>query len=196
MPGVVRYFGAWLADCQASTSCWAGACVERSWSSCSTLEPRWTSTSTGDAVRSRRWWAWSGRTTLPGKRGDEIETEVAAGDLAAGDLDLLVIAGGYGPDKLRLDEGLLQLVRDLDGQGKTIAFICHGGWVPVSAGIVEGRRMTGNPSIEDDVRNAGAQWEDSEVVVDGNLVSSRNPDDLPAFMRATIEVAAHAEAPA
>ena len=116
--------------------------------------------------------------------------------MAAGDLDLLVIAGGYGPDKLRLDEGLLQLVRDLDGQGKTIAFICHGGWVPVSAGIVEGRRMTGNPSIEDDVRNAGAQWEDSEVVVDGNLVSSRNPDDLPAFMRATIEVAAHAEAPA
>ncbi len=135
-------------------------------------------------------------TTLPGKRGDEIETEVAAGDLSAGDLDLLVIAGGYGPDKLRLDEGLLQLVRDLDGQGRTIAFICHGGWVPVSAGIVEGRRMTGNPSIEDDVRNAGAEWEDSEVVVDGNLVSSRKPDDLPAFMRATIEVAAHAEAPA
>jgi len=135
-------------------------------------------------------------TTLPGKRGDEIETEVAAGDLSAGDLDLLVIAGGYGPDKLRLDEGLLQLVRDLDGQGKTIALICHGGWVAVSAGIVEGRRMTGNPSIEDDVRNAGGEWEDSEVVIDANLVSSRKPDDLPAFMRATIEVAAHAEAPA
>jgi protease I len=134
--------------------------------------------------------------TLPGKRGDEIETEVATGDLSADDLDLLVIAGGYGPDKMRLDDGLLQLVRELDGQGKTIAFICHGGWVPISAGVVEGRRMTGNPSIEDDVRNAGAEWEDSEVVVDGNLVSSRKPDDLPAFMRSTIEVAAHAGAPA
>ncbi len=127
--------------------------------------------------------------TLPGKRGDQIETQAAAGDLSAEDLDLLVIAGGYGPDKLRLDDGLLSLVRDLDAQGKTIAFVCHGGWVPVSAGIAEGRRMTGNPSIEDDVRNAGAEWEDSEVVVDGNLVSSRKPDDLPAFMRATIAAA-------
>jgi protease I len=131
--------------------------------------------------------------TLPGKRGDEIETDVATSDLSAGDLDVLVIAGGYGPDKMRLDKGLLELVRELHDQGKTIAFICHGGWVPISAGIVEGRRVTGNPSIEDDVRNAGAQWEDAEVVVDGNLVSSRNPDDLPAFMRSTIEVAAHAE---
>jgi protease I len=134
--------------------------------------------------------------TLPGKRGDEIETERAASDLSAGDLDLLVIAGGYGPDKLRLDEGLLELVRGLHDQGKPITFICHAGWVPISAGILEGRRVTGNPAIEDDVRNAGAEWEDAEVVVDGNLVSSRKPDDLPAFMRATIEVAAHAGAPA
>ena len=134
--------------------------------------------------------------TLPGKRGDQIETERAAGDLSAGDLDLLVIAGGYGPDKLRLDEDLLKLVRELDGEGKTIAVICHAGWVLVSAGVVEGRRLTGNPSIEDDVRNAGADWEDAEVVVDGNFVSSRKPDDLPAFMRSTIEVAAHAAAPA
>jgi len=135
-------------------------------------------------------------TTLPGKRGDEIEVERAAGDLSADDVDVLVIAGGYGPDKLRLDDGLLELVRNVHAQEKTIAFICHGGWVPISAGIVEGRRLTGNPSIEDDVRNAGAEWESSEVVVDGNLVSSRKPDDLPAFMRATIEVAAHAGAPA
>jgi len=133
--------------------------------------------------------------TLPGKRGDEIEVERAAGDLSGGDLDLLVIAGGYGPDKLRMDEGLLTLVRDLDGQGKPIAFICHGGWVPVSAGILAGRRVTGNPAIEDDARNAGAEWEDAEVVVEGNLISSRKPDDLPAFMREMIEVAAHAPAP-
>ena len=130
--------------------------------------------------------------TLPGKRGDQIEVERATADVSADELDVLVIAGGYGPDKMRLDEGLLNLVRDLHGAQKPIAFICHGGWVPISAGIVEGRRMTGNPSIADDVRNAGAEWEDSEVVVDGHLVSSRKPDDLPAFLRALIEVAAHA----
>lgn len=130
--------------------------------------------------------------TLPGKRGDEITTEAAAGDLSADDLDILVVAGGYGPDKLRLDEGLLALVRGLDEQRKPIAFICHGGWVPASAGIVSGRRVTGNPAIVDDMRNAGAEWEDAEVVVDGHLVSSRTPDDLPAFLRATIEVAAQA----
>ncbi len=133
--------------------------------------------------------------TLPGKRGDEIEVERTAGDVSAGELDLLVIAGGYGPDKLRMDQGLLALVRDLDGQDKPIACICHGGWVALSAGIVTGRRMTGNPAIEDDVRNAGAEWEDAEVVVDGNLVSSRKPDDLPAFMREMIGVAAHAATP-
>ena len=134
--------------------------------------------------------------TLPGKRGDEIQTERAAGDVSPGDLDLLVVAGGYGPDKLRMDGGLLDLVRGLDEQSKPIAFICHGGWVPASAGIVAGRRVTGNPAIEDDMRNAGADWEDAEVVVEGNLISSREPADLPAFMRATIDVAAHAPAPA
>lgn len=137
-----------------------------------------------------------GGATLPGKRGDEITTDRAAGDLSADDLDILVIAGGYGPDKLRMDEGLLSLVRGLDEQHKTIATICHAGWVLISAGVVEGRRATGNPAIEDDMRNAGAHWENADVVVDGHLVSSRNPDDLPAFMRALIEVAAHAPAAA
>ena len=130
--------------------------------------------------------------TLPGKRGDEITTERAAADLTADDLDILVIAGGYGPDKLRLDEGIRALIRAMDEQGKPIAVICHAGCVLISAGVVAGRRMTGNPSIEDDARNAGAEWEDAEVVVDGHLISSRRPDDLPAFMRATIEVAARA----
>jgi protease I len=134
--------------------------------------------------------------TVPGKKGVDLEAERAAAELDADDLDLLVIAGGYGPDKLRTDDGVLALVRDLHDQGKTIAFICHAGWVPVSAGIVDGRRVTSVRAIADDLRNAGAEWEDSEVVVDGNLISSRRPDDLPAFMRATIEVAAHAAAPA
>ena len=105
-----------------------------------------------------------------------------------------MIAGGYGPDKLRMDEGVLRLVRELNEQGKPIAFICHAGWVPASAGIVRGRVATSAPSIADDLRNAGAEWKDAEVVVDGNLVSSRGPDDLPAFMRATIELAARTPA--
>jgi len=134
--------------------------------------------------------------TVKGKKGHELEVEQAADDLVAEDLDLLVIAGGYGPDKLRLDEGVLRLVRELSERGKPVAFICHAGWVPASAGIVAGRRVTSYPSIADDLRNAGAEWEDSEVVVDGSLISSRRPDDLPAFMRATIEVAAQAGAPA
>ena len=128
--------------------------------------------------------------TVRGKKGEELEVERVAADLGADDLDLLVIAGGYGPDKLRADQGVLRLVRGLHEQEKPIAFICHAGWVPASAGIVEGRRVTSYPSIADDMRNAGAEWEDAEVVVDGNLVSSRRPDDLPAFMRATIELAA------
>jgi protease I len=132
--------------------------------------------------------------TVAGKKGQLLEVEQAADDLLADDLDLVVIAGGYGPDKLRTDEGVLRLVRELNEQGKPIAFICHAGWVPASAGIVRGRVATSAPSIADDLRNAGAEWKDAEVVVDGNLVSSRGPDDLPAFMRATIELAARTPA--
>jgi protease I len=126
---------------------------------------------------------------LTGKRGQAMITDRAASEISAGDLDLLVIAGGFGPDKLRMDDGVQRLVRELDVAGKPIAFICHAGWVPVSAGVLEGRRVTSHPNIADDCRNAGARWEDSEVVVDGNLISSRRPDDLPAFMAATIEIA-------
>ncbi len=134
--------------------------------------------------------------TVPGKKGHELKVEQAAADVRADELDLLVIAGGYGPDKLRTDDGVIRLVRDMHEAGKPIAFICHAGWVPASAGIVQGKRVTSVAAIADDLRNAGADWEDSEVVVDGNLISSRRPDDLPAFMRATIEVAAGAGAPA
>jgi protease I len=134
--------------------------------------------------------------SLTGKRGQELTTDNAAADLDAADLDLLVIAGGFGPDKLRTDEGVQRLVRGMNGAGKPIGFICHAGWVPASAGIVAGRRLTSYPTIADDLRNAGAEWEDAEVVVDGNLVSSRRPDDLPAFMRAVIEVGVGAGEPA
>jgi protease I len=137
-----------------------------------------------------------GGTTVTGKKGMELAVDKAAADVSADDLDLLVIAGGYGPDKLRTDEGVLRLVRELNDQDKPIAFICHAGWVPASAGIVTGRRLTSVPAIKDDLVNAGADWEDAEVVVDGNFVTSRRPPDLPAFMRAAIEVAVHAGAPA
>jgi protease I len=133
--------------------------------------------------------------TVTGKKGQKLEVENAAADLIAADLDILVIAGGYGPDKLRTDHGVQNLVRRMDDQGKPVAFICHAGWVPVSAGILAGHRVTSHPAIADDLRNAGAVWEDSEVVVDVNLVSSRRPDDLPAFMRALIEVAVGTEEP-
>src|SRR5919198_625838 len=136
-----------------------------------------------------------GGTAVKGKQGVELTTDQAASDLIADDLDVLVIAGGFGPDKLRIDDGVKALVRGMHEQGKPIAFICHAGWVPASAGIVAGRRVTSVPAIADDMRNAGAEWEDSEVVVDGNLVSSRRPPDLPAFMRALIGVAVEAAEP-
>jgi protease I len=126
---------------------------------------------------------------LRGKHGQPLVTDRAAGDVAAADLDLLVISGGYGPDKLRLDDGVKRLVREIDEAGKPLAFICHAGWVPISAGIIADRRCTSVAQIADDLRNAGARWEDAEVVVDGNLVSSRRPEDLPAFMRELIGVA-------
>jgi protease I len=132
---------------------------------------------------------------VTGKKGIELTIDHAAADLVPDDLDMLVIAGGYGPDKLRTDEGVKALVRGMDEQEKPLAFICHAGWVPVSARIVAGRRVTSVPAIADDLRNAGASWEDSEVVVDGNLVSSRRPPDLPAFMRALIGVAVEAAEP-
>jgi protease I len=133
-----------------------------------------------------------GDVTLEGKQGVGLTTELAASDLDPEDLEILVIAGGFGPDKLRTDEGVKALVRGMDERGKPIAFICHAGWVPISAGILDGRRATSVGAIADDMRNAGVRWEDAEVVVDGNLVSSRRPPDLPAFMRELIGVAERA----
>jgi protease I len=126
--------------------------------------------------------------TVTGKKGQQLETDAAAADVSAEEFDILVLPGGYGPDKLRTDEGIKRLVREMNQQGKPVAFICHAGWIPISAGILDGRRATSYYTIADDMKNAGADWEDSEVVVDGNLVSSRKPDDLPAFMNALIEV--------
>lgn len=115
-----------------------------------------------------------------------VTAEEDVNDLNAGEFDAVVIPGGYAPDRMRRHPALLRFVHDLHEQGKLIAFICHAGWVPISAGILKGKRATSAPAIRDDMANAGARWEDSEVVIDGNLVSSRGPDDLPAFCRAII----------
>lgn len=121
-----------------------------------------------------------------GENGMTIKTEAAFSSLDASQLDGIVIAGGYGPDKMRKNPDCLALVKALHDEQKTIAFICHAGWVPISAGILKGKRATSVDSIKDDMVNAGCQWEDSVVVIDGNLISSRGPDDLPDFTRAII----------
>ncbi len=126
--------------------------------------------------------------TYPGKYGYPIVAERSYDQVSAGDIDGVLIPGGYAPDHIRRYPKALQLVRDLDAQGKLIAAICHAGWVLCSAGILPGRRVTCFSAIRDDVVNAGGLYEDAEVVVDRNLVTSRKPDDLPAFCVAAIQV--------
>lgn len=104
----------------------------------------------------------------------------------AKDFDGVVIPGGFGPDYLRRYKACLKLVKDLHDQGKLVAFICHAGWVPISCGILKGRKATSTAGIKDDMINAGCKWEDKSLVVDGNLVSSRGPADLPDFMKGVI----------
>ncbi|MCL6508707.1 MAG: type 1 glutamine amidotransferase [Bryobacteraceae bacterium] len=123
-----------------------------------------------------------------GKYGYPIVSDRSYEQVRAADFDGVVIPGGYAPDLIRRYPAALQFVRDMDAQGKLVAAICHAGWVLCSAGILKGRRVTCFSAIKDDVVNAGALYEDAEVVVDRNLVTSRKPDDLPAFCRASIAV--------
>lgn len=126
--------------------------------------------------------------TLTGKRGDvTCVPQLAIGDAAADDFDALVIPGGYSPDKLRTDEDMVRFVRHTMEADKPVAAICHAGSLLIEAGVVAGRRLTSWPSIRTDLRNAGAEVVDEEVVVDGNLITSRNPDDIPAFCAAILD---------
>jgi protease I len=134
----------------------------------------------------------TGKDSYRGKHGLTAEAQKSAHSVRPSDLDALVIPGGYAPDRMRRDETLLALVRGVAEFDRPVAFICHAGWVAISAGIVAGRRVTSTPSIRDDLVNAGAHWEDSEVVRDGPLISSRNPGDLPAFCRTLIAALADA----
>ena len=123
-----------------------------------------------------------------GKNGYPCVADAAIVEMRARDFDGLVVPGGFMPDKLRRDADVLQLVRDFDAAGKLIAAICHGGWIPISAGVYRGVRVTGSLGIKDDLVNAGAVWEDAPVVIDRHFVSSRKPDDLPDFCRGILQV--------
>ena len=127
-------------------------------------------------------------TTYTSKLGYPCAADQAYDQVTAKDFDGVIIPGGYAPDHMRRHARCNQLVHDLNKQGKLVAAICHGGWVLCSSNMLKGRRATSFFAIKDDLANAGALWEDAEVVVDGNLVTSRKPDDLPAFCRAAIEV--------
>ncbi|MBA3259148.1 MAG: type 1 glutamine amidotransferase [Gemmatimonadales bacterium] len=130
--------------------------------------------------------AGTGEKTYQGKRGYPLTVDTSVDQIEAAAFDGLVIPGGYAPDIMRRSTRLLELTREINDAGKPVAFICHAGWVPISAGIVRGKRGTSVGAIRDDLVNAGMLWEDSPVVVDGNLISSRTPADLPDFMRALI----------
>jgi len=121
-------------------------------------------------------------------KADEHEVDKLVEEADASDYDALLIPGGVGnPDQLRADENVVQFTRDFFEQGKPVAAICHGPWVLVEAGVVKGRKVTSWPSLQTDIRNAGGNWVDEQVVVDQGLVTSRKPDDIPAFNDKMIE---------
>jgi len=128
-----------------------------------------------------------GEKTYQGKRGYPVTVDSQVDQIESADFDGLVIPGGFAPDQLRRFDRVLQLTREIYQAGKPVAFICHAGWVPISAKILKGKRATSVRAIKDDMENAGVLWEDSAVVVDGNLISSRTPADLPQFCRALIQ---------
>lgn len=119
---------------------------------------------------------------------DHFEVELDVRDARAGDFDALVLPGGVAnPDSLRLNNTAIAFIREFARENKPIAAICHGPWTLIDAGIAEGKRLTSWPSLKEDIRNAGGEWVDEAVVVDGKLVTSRKPDDLPVFNQAILE---------
>ena len=129
--------------------------------------------------------------TVHGKHGLEMTPDVSIDEAPGADeLDGVVIPGGWAPDKLRRNQKLLQIVRDMDAQGKIIATICHGGWVPISAGIMKGRKAVGSTGIKDDITNAGGIWTNEAAFREGNMVWGRVVADIPAFCRELVDALA------
>ncbi|MBA2448381.1 MAG: type 1 glutamine amidotransferase [Chloroflexi bacterium] len=134
--------------------------------------------------------------TYTSKHGYPVKVDAEAVTVDAGQFDLIVIPGGYAPDLMRRSPAMVNLVRDANEQGKLIAAICHAGWMLCSANVIRGRTVTGFKSIKDDMVNAGGHYVDQEVVRDGNLITSRTPADLPAFLREIIAALQDARLPA
>lgn len=129
--------------------------------------------------------------------GDELPVDVPLGQARADEFDALLLPGGVmNPDHLRRKPEVQRFVKAFFDAGKPVAAICHGPWTLIDAGVARGRKMTSYETIQMDLKNAGVDWVDQEVVVDGNLVTSRKPDDIPAFNKAMVKLFAHAEVPA
>ncbi|MEX2672095.1 MAG: type 1 glutamine amidotransferase domain-containing protein [Phycisphaeraceae bacterium] len=127
-------------------------------------------------------------TIYKGKNGYPCQSDAAIDMMIEKDFDGLVIPGGFAPDKLRRDPNVLDLTRQFHESHKLVAHICHAGWIPISAKIVQGFKLTSTPGIKDDLINAGATWVDEAVVIDRHQVTSRRPSDLPQFCQGIIEV--------
>lgn len=131
--------------------------------------------------------AGTGEKTYKGKNGYPIEVDGDIKSYKARDFEAVVVPGGWAPDKLRRHKEVLDFVKEMHKDGKVVAAICHGAWVLASANIIKGKKLTCVSAIKDDVINAGAEYLDKEVVVDGNIITSRMPADLPAFCREIIK---------
>ncbi len=122
-----------------------------------------------------------------GKYGVPCEVSLSFHDVKPEDYDGVLVPGGWAPDKLRRFPDLLEFIRSMDKDKKLIGEICHAGWVLISAGILKGRKVTSTPGIRDDMENAGAEWLDQALVVDGNIISARRPPDIPEYSKALVE---------
>jgi protease I len=125
--------------------------------------------------------------TYKSKEGYPAKADKSAEEISADEIDAVIVPGGYAPDRMRRHEAMVKLVREAAQKGKIVAAICHGGWMLAEADVVRGRTVTSFFAIKTDLINAGANWVDKEVVRDGNIITSRVPSDLPAFMRTIIE---------
>ncbi|MBC7331128.1 MAG: type 1 glutamine amidotransferase [Synergistetes bacterium] len=125
--------------------------------------------------------------TYKGKYGVPADADITSAEAKADDFDAVIIPGGYSPDRMRRDPKLVNFVKEMGEKGKIVAAICHGPWMLASANLIRGKKVTSFFAIKDDVVNAGGEFVDAEVVVDGNIITSRTPKDLPAFCKAIIE---------
>ena len=126
--------------------------------------------------------------TIDGKKGASVAVDLTTAEANAADFDALILPGGTGnADHIRMDEAAVTFVRELTQAGKPVGVICHGGWILTDADALKGVRVTSYPSLKTDLKNAGAEWVDEDVVVDKRIISSRTPADLPAFNKAIVE---------